>query len=79
MEQEKKANSETKYAEWLKSLTAEEEAAILARFKAELDPIAAEAKYRELLEQWERGELIPMEQVLRELGIDVEEDEKEPA
>jgi hypothetical protein len=79
MEQEKEDESATNYAEWLKSLTPEEEAAILAKHKAEFGPIAVEADYRELLEQRERGELKPMEQVLRELGIDVEEDEKEPA
>ena len=78
MEQEKKDKSEANCTQWVQSLTPEEEAVILAKYKAEIDPIAAEAEYRELLEQRERGELVSMEQVLRELGIDVEE-ETEPA
>jgi hypothetical protein len=60
------------------SLTREEEAAILAKFKADYDPVAAEAQYRELVAQRERGELIPLEQVLRGLGIEID-DLKEPA
>ena len=53
-----------------------EEAAIIASFKA-ADPAAMEAEYRELLEKRKRGELLPLEQVLHELGIDVREG-KEP-
>jgi hypothetical protein len=51
----------------------QEEAAFIAKFKAEYDPVAAEAELRDLLEQSERGELIPFEQILKELGIDVDE------
>jgi hypothetical protein len=50
-----------------------EQAAIVAKIKAEYDPMVAEAEYRELLAQHERGETLPLEQVLRELGIEIDD------
>ncbi len=50
-------------------LTAEEEAAIIARCKAEVeeDPSRIESELRELLAQYERGELVDAEDLLREI------------
>jgi hypothetical protein len=49
------------------SLTGKEEAAILAKIKADYDPVAAEAELRELLAQRERGELISADEFMAEL------------
>jgi hypothetical protein len=47
-----------------KELTQAEEAAIIARAKAEFDPLAAEAEFKELLVQYEQGLLISGDEVL---------------
>lgn len=52
-------------------LTPNQEAEIIARIRADIDdPERAEAELREVLEMDERGELVPYEQVLAELGIE---------
>ena len=48
-------------------LTPEEEAAIIARCKAEMDPVQMEAELKELLAQHERGELVDADELLREI------------
>ncbi len=48
-------------------LTPEEEAAIIAQYKAERDPVQMEAEYKELLEQFHRGELVDATELLREI------------
>ncbi|MCI0684399.1 MAG: hypothetical protein L0Y71_19990 [Gemmataceae bacterium] len=50
-----------------RDLTPEEEAAIIARYKAERDPEQMEAEYKELLEQFHRGELVDATELLREI------------
>jgi hypothetical protein len=56
----------------LGNLTAEDEAAIIAQCKAEIDPAALEAECRELLAQHERGELVDADAHLRQMGIDLD-------
>jgi hypothetical protein len=54
-------------------LSSDEEAALIAKLKAEVDPKALEAECRELLKKRDKGELISFEQVLRDLyGMDPE-------
>jgi hypothetical protein len=50
-------------------LTPQEEAQIIAQCKAEIDadPARVEAELRELLQQYERGELVDAEELLREI------------
>jgi hypothetical protein len=54
-------------------LTAEEEAAIIAQCKAQIDPVQLEEECRDLLAQHERGELVDAEEHLRWMGIDLDE------
>ena len=50
-------------------LTPEDEAEIIARCKAEIEanPASAEAECRQLLEQYERGELVDAEALLKQI------------
>jgi hypothetical protein len=54
-------------------LTAEEEAAIIAQCRAEIDPVQLEAECSELLAQHNRGELVDAEEHLRQMGVDLDE------
>ncbi len=47
-----------------RELSPEEEAAILAQAKAQFDPVASEAEWKELLRQREQGLLVSGEEVL---------------
>jgi hypothetical protein len=78
MEQEDNINDlKPASIECLQSLTLEEEAALIAKQKAEVDPEALEAECRELLKKRDKGELISFEQVLRDLyGMDPEENKE---
>lgn len=49
-------------------LTPEEEAAILAQYRAERTPEALEADYQDIEKQVAEG--VPAEQLLRELGLE---------
>lgn len=51
-------------------LTPEEEAAIIARCKAETDPLQLEAEFRDLFAQHERGELVDADELLRQIDAD---------
>jgi hypothetical protein len=67
------------YIAWVRDLTPAQEAEILARIKAEVDPVAMEVELRDLLEQRKRGELQSFDDLLRDVfGIAVQ-DEKDPA
>ena len=57
----------------LRPLTPEEETAIIAQCKAEIDPVQMEAEFRALLEQHERGELVDADELLREMQTDTNE------
>ena len=50
-----------------RELKPEEEAAIIAQYKAKLDLRKLESECKELLEQLEKGTLVSAEEVLREL------------
>jgi hypothetical protein len=75
MEQEGNAsNSKPDSVKCSRNLTPGEEAVLIAKLKAEVDPDVLESECRELLKKRDKGELIPFEQVLRDLyGIDPEE------
>jgi hypothetical protein len=75
MEQEGNTiNSKPESVKFMQNLTPGEEAALIAKLKAEVDPDALESECRELLKKRDKGELIPFEQVLRDLyGTDPEE------
>jgi hypothetical protein len=57
-------------------LTPEEEAAIIAQCKAEIDPVQLELEFRDLLAQHERGELVDVEEHFRQMGIDLDEGDR---
>ena len=48
-------------------LTPDEEAEIIAQYKAQINPEEMEAELKELLAQYERGELVDAEVLLREI------------
>jgi len=76
MEPKKDDQTRSPFAERIMSMTAEEEAAVIAKIKAEHDPEAAQAEWQEAMEQWQKGELVPLEELLRELGIEVGDERK---
>jgi len=55
--------------EWPESreLTPDEEAELIKQYKAQIDPAEMEAEFKELLAQYERGELVDAEDLLREI------------
>jgi hypothetical protein len=50
-----------------RNLTPEEEAELIAQYKAQIDPVQLEAECRQLLEQYERGELVDADELLRDI------------
>ena len=50
-----------------RTLTAEETAAIIARAKEQIDPVELEAEFKDLLKQYQRGELVDAEELLHEI------------
>ena len=65
--EDNRENSKPPSAKRLEGFTPDEEATLMAKFKAEVDPEALEAECRELLRKRDKGELVSFEQVLRDL------------
>jgi nitrate reductase assembly molybdenum cofactor insertion protein NarJ len=61
------------YLARLRAMAPAEKTALYARLK-DVETHAMEAEYRELFDKSKRGELVSMEQLMRELGMEIDDE-----